>query len=612
MGKKVKKAEKSKVKLKTTLKHKTQFLPKGGNVTKTNFKLKPIVVQEQLKHKGIGELLTSRKLSFKDLLTRLKHHNVKVRCDGCEGLLELIKDVPQHVLEVHLHAVLLGISKLFSDKEYKVRRQAVRVINDLLRKVTTQKLTPFFEVLVLHTKHAMTDLDVGVQEDSLLLIDAYVRHVPKLIANWHMPLFFNLVQLISKMRGQSSTRILNTELGYSTTTTNWRIKVLHQFQALLKIVVKEQKAAVATSSIVPTSRYVPLYKGLLGSETFSMKEDKVQEDYVIVHIDTLLGLLNDVWSEVLPTKQDNFETTILDYDSSRVLNCCINVYYLLWIYVNKNRKTQKKQNFYHKNNRFFNNILTFFPYQQKLTSVPKAIEHDSDVKIEPKMVKENLLICLIYALLYKNLRHSACFEKADNVLDYINMVLSDSKQGKLVDTKCLLQIIKVILFENYGNWKKYNLSLDILLDNFIAFYKKQLGEKDHDEVVKLLTDMIFVDDLKNASKYKEWLKELPILLCQPRISCNVLHCISTVSRQMNNDFLEGFLQNFSVILSNANKITFEGQDFYPQHLKIANMFAFIPELTPTQMELVHVFLSECEDETVKRYFTNVFHGLKWK
>lgn len=61
-NKKVQRLEKAKTKLKVT---KTKFLPKGTNVTDVNFKIKPIVLSEQLKSKNINEILTKRNLNIK-------------------------------------------------------------------------------------------------------------------------------------------------------------------------------------------------------------------------------------------------------------------------------------------------------------------------------------------------------------------------------------------------------------------------------------------------------------------------------------------------------------------------------------------------------------------
>ncbi len=57
-----KKAEKAKVKLKG---HATKFLPKGKNVTNTTFKVRKIVLQEQLKTPDGNQPLTKKKLNVK-------------------------------------------------------------------------------------------------------------------------------------------------------------------------------------------------------------------------------------------------------------------------------------------------------------------------------------------------------------------------------------------------------------------------------------------------------------------------------------------------------------------------------------------------------------------
>lgn len=48
-------------KAKTHITSKTKFLPKGQNVTKTAFKIKSIVIQEQLKAQDDNQIITKRK-----------------------------------------------------------------------------------------------------------------------------------------------------------------------------------------------------------------------------------------------------------------------------------------------------------------------------------------------------------------------------------------------------------------------------------------------------------------------------------------------------------------------------------------------------------------------
>lgn len=70
-SRKFKKAEKSKIKLKSSLKG--AKLPKGTNVTKTNFKVRKIVIPDQIKQRNLTDanVLSSRSLTVK---VSLGHH----------------------------------------------------------------------------------------------------------------------------------------------------------------------------------------------------------------------------------------------------------------------------------------------------------------------------------------------------------------------------------------------------------------------------------------------------------------------------------------------------------------------------------------------------------
>lgn len=66
--KKFKKAEKAKIKLKAEKDKKGAKLPKGTNVTKTDFKVRKIVIPEQLKERNLNEALSSKKYNIKVIL----------------------------------------------------------------------------------------------------------------------------------------------------------------------------------------------------------------------------------------------------------------------------------------------------------------------------------------------------------------------------------------------------------------------------------------------------------------------------------------------------------------------------------------------------------------
>lgn len=107
------KAEKAKTKLKGK---KDKELPKGTNVTKTNFKVKKIVLKEQLKKHGDNEALSIRKLNLKELLSRLNHFNTNSRTDALDGIKELITTHPE-ALEQNLGELIHGITMLILNIE---------------------------------------------------------------------------------------------------------------------------------------------------------------------------------------------------------------------------------------------------------------------------------------------------------------------------------------------------------------------------------------------------------------------------------------------------------------------------------------------------------------
>lgn len=147
------KSEKAKVKLKS---EKTKFLPKGQNVTDASFKIKPIVLVQQLGAKTSNEVLSKRKLNVKvsfwcknhkklliskmfylqELLTRLKHHNVNAKVDSCEGLSSVINEYPEEILEKHLFEIIQNASHLILDREQKPRKAYIKLINTLLKHVS--------------------------------------------------------------------------------------------------------------------------------------------------------------------------------------------------------------------------------------------------------------------------------------------------------------------------------------------------------------------------------------------------------------------------------------------------------------------------------------------
>ncbi|KAF5284238.1 hypothetical protein FQR65_LT00238 [Abscondita terminalis] len=608
-----KKAEKSKVKLKTTLKTKTKFLPKGANVTNTNYKIKPIIIPEQLKAKDPSESLTSRKLTFDELMKRLNHVNGKVRLDGCNGIIELLNISSQINIELQLHNLLLNSAKLFIDVDVKVRRQSIEILTKLLTKVSNNKVSPFFDILISYTACAMTHLDVNIQEDSLLIIDAYLNHIPLIISKSHLRLFPNFLMLISKLRHESTTsRTLATDLRLSTTTLRWRMNVLHRLHRILKSIVKddvEKKDSAPKILIKDVEGYsIPLYKGVrtISSDFLRGVRERIhQADDLIEHVDSLLPLLYETWVEAVQTTQAyETEHTLIEYDVAVILSCSLGVFDLLWLYVAKIDKPQTQRFLTKTNQRYFNRVLKLFPYQMKATTGPLV---RIDVNIEPKLINENLLVCSTFIRLLKYLEKNENFqEKIITVIDYIKSCLVNRNYIKGADVPLLLSSLRSIFFEHYAVWNRYQLDFEDLVYDVIHFYRHNTLSGDVDvQLFKLLTDMMDVPKLRCVIPYKNWLRGLPKMLCKPQISLEVLKCISWLSRQDDAGLKESIRENMRNILDNLNKIHVIGVDVYPYSLIIAHIINVVETYTKEDIEYLNAFAEFCDDEYLNVCITQI-------
>lgn len=155
-------------------------------------------------------------------------------------------------VEQHLSALLQGLCQLMLDRDGKVRRKAIKVLGLLLEKVqvlnnhfeltdfglfqiSATKILAFLPILTSHTMCAMTSIDGGVQEDSLLVIDCFINSVPQLIVSSFPKIFANLSSLISSS-SQIGRRTLDVHLSGKLTGIKWRIKVLGRLRAILAII----------------------------------------------------------------------------------------------------------------------------------------------------------------------------------------------------------------------------------------------------------------------------------------------------------------------------------------------------------------------------------------
>lgn len=324
------KSEKSKVKLKGS-----KFLPKGTNVTDTSFKIKQIVIPQQLKA-TTGEVVSKRNLNLKELTSRLRHYNVSVRTEALSDLRDLVTSHPDEIVLPNLSQLLHAVVQLVLDVEKTVRRDALRLTSSIIAPVPLEKIAPFFETLASYLRCAMTHIDASIQEDSLLLLDVLLASVPTLVAKHSNRILPNFFDLITKLRDSKPGRTLSVSLGNKITDVKWRIKVLNRLRGILGVVIRE-KCGVTTVPTQPvaSAAYIPLYAPDYLTAT-GLNERTETNDVVFDYLDTLVRLLFDTWLEVGPetrTKtKHNIDSTLTD-ESFEVLACSLKILHQLWSYV---------------------------------------------------------------------------------------------------------------------------------------------------------------------------------------------------------------------------------------------------------------------------------------
>lgn len=270
--KKFVKSERAKTKLKGAK------LPKGLNVTKTDFKIKKIVIREQIRDTSViedGAIIRTSNIkvgkqsdvyyklisivllfemwmnvivivyifdvNFQDLLSKLHHHNATNRNEGLRYLKELVTNHPEEASK-HLGAIIQGISQLCLDVEKDVRRECYRALNMVLASQTPAIVTPFFGTISSYLRCAMTHIHVQIQEDSLFMLDCLLLYMPSLVAVNSDSIFSSFLDMISKLRVESKPeRTLTVNLDSKITSVRWRSKVLDRLLGILKAIVQDKK-----------------------------------------------------------------------------------------------------------------------------------------------------------------------------------------------------------------------------------------------------------------------------------------------------------------------------------------------------------------------------------
>ncbi|XP_046387881.1 testis-expressed protein 10 [Ischnura elegans] len=360
------KKEKNKVKFKVG-----KSLPKGQNITDTSFKVKKVVIKEQLKTGGL-EPVTKRNLNLKETLSRLQHYNTNVKIENLSGLKEILTN-NQDLLSGNLQTVLEKLAELISDREAVVRKEAISQLANLIGQVPSSRLAPFVCLLCSHLGAALSHINKDIQLDALLLLDGILsRHsVAALILSTAPPspslshpfdlILQGLINQISEHRETSSKasgweRKLSVNPASKLGDIHRRTKVLTQLFSLMKAALDMRRKSCSKDVLnegpkcilwkdIADSGYVSCYGLSYGSiqglalprtltssfsvpPSISSSEPLGECDKLKVIVSSLVPILVESWKEVAPAK-DTSSDNMLTLEAADLLKIMLDLFMIL-------------------------------------------------------------------------------------------------------------------------------------------------------------------------------------------------------------------------------------------------------------------------------------------
>ena len=223
-------------------------LPKNLNETRATFKAKTLIIKQQFQEKD-GPV-SHRNLTWKELLAHLGHLNQSVKLDALNSLREMVTQ-NEDLVRLEFSTLLENICPLFTDREYKIRENAINLFKTLILLPifsNNQMLKPFFNLITVYLSCAMTHISDNIKYSSLKILDILCEKLPELVKLNAYTIFDNFVEQISKASvNNNSKRVLKNDPLKFSSTQSWRYNVLTRLHKFLTIISKNYKNMSAES-----------------------------------------------------------------------------------------------------------------------------------------------------------------------------------------------------------------------------------------------------------------------------------------------------------------------------------------------------------------------------
>ena len=164
--------------------------PQKANVTETKFKTASVQVKSQTINATTDpdndealnrkEIITSKGKHLSQLLAQLNHPSPSVRISSLQGMKDATKSTPDAVIFNHLAALIPSLSKSMVDDDFKVRKLARIIFQDVIIRIGTnhakEKMIPFLPLSLAYVASALHSLDQDVRYDGSIALEIVCTH----------------------------------------------------------------------------------------------------------------------------------------------------------------------------------------------------------------------------------------------------------------------------------------------------------------------------------------------------------------------------------------------------------------------------------------------------
>uniref|UniRef100_A0A8B9SW47 Testis expressed 10 n=1 Tax=Anas platyrhynchos TaxID=8839 RepID=A0A8B9SW47_ANAPL len=564
--------------------------PKLENATDTTFKTKTIQIPEQLKEDG---LLTAqnRKLNIKDLLSQMHHYSPGVKQNALLGLKELLSQYP-FIIDAHLSNIISEVAAVFTDKDAGVRGAAVHLLQFLASKIRAEQIAPFFPLVSAHLSSAMTHISVGIQEDSLKVLDVLLEAYPALLTDRSVILLKNFVELISHQ--QLSKRLksreklswmLSVNPNRRVTSQQWRLNVLIRLKKFLQAVVdgsneiedeglQEQKDSphsgrnpicISWKVHANNQQHIQLYEngGLrpkinssfrlrsLASVMDSAEKGLSSAENLKGFIEIIIPLL--IESPILGN--------LLESDSQQLMQQVLSIIHLLWKLTKRQDETYKMEVWLRMNYLvdFKHHFMRSFPYylQETVRHKKKDSWKGNKCCMTPSNSVDHLLLNLTLCDIMVSLASASTLQADSGWLDMIRKFVTDTLQdGSRLNSKQVNRLLGVtwrlmqiqqnkvatepLIKAVYTLYQQRNLLLPVRTVDSKNQVKTKTNKQTNKQKKNLLYSFSFQHSIKVLSR---WLAGLPQQLAllglrNPELSNQLIDIIHSAASRSNKELLQ--------------------------------------------------------------------------